>query len=535
MIQIGAARSGADAFSPGLLQDSERLVARAGERLRLSASHTVAVLAGGTGSGKSSLFNQLAGANFSAVGVTRPFTKEPHACVWGMNGAGPLLDWLEIPPHNRYARSSALDEGERSLSGLVLVDLPDHDSVAAQSSGETSRLVGLADLMVWVLDPQKYADASIHGRYLTPLASHSAVTAVVLNQKDLLAEGQAEECLSDLRRLLDSEGLLETPVLLTSARTSAGLDDLRKVLAEAVIARRAATDRIAADVDAVAERFLQYAGDGVDILSDGEAQGLAENPPESLELLAESFSRAAGIASVGQALQSARELRAVDHVGWPVSWVVDRAVGRDPARKLRLGDLWGELRGMSAGPAGAQQGEVDNALTQFGDQAGSGLPKPWGQTVRAAARSRAAEIPTALGAAIKESLPGENSVRPWWRIAAAGQGLLLGAAVAGLAWIGAILAFGVFHAVPHAAAIFADTALLPWVAIMIVAILFLGWLTATGCMSLVVSSAARERSVAEAQMRSRMTDVAEQMVLVPIRQEVAELRRFREALRAARS
>ena len=62
-------------------------------------------------------------------------TREPHACVWGMEGAGPLLDWLGIQPRHRYARSSALEEGERALTGLLLVDLPDHDSVVTGGSG----------------------------------------------------------------------------------------------------------------------------------------------------------------------------------------------------------------------------------------------------------------------------------------------------------------------------------------------------------------------------------------------------------------
>ncbi|HEY1323058.1 MAG TPA: GTPase, partial [Streptosporangiaceae bacterium] len=157
LIQIGSARTGGDGFDPGLLQDAEGLLARAGERLRLSAEHTIVVLAGGTGSGKSSLFNRLAGAEFSAAGAIRPVTRQPHACVWGMTGAGSLLDWLGVQPRYRYARSSALDEGERSLAGLLLLDLPDHDSVLAGRASEVDRLLKLADLMVWVLDPQKYA------------------------------------------------------------------------------------------------------------------------------------------------------------------------------------------------------------------------------------------------------------------------------------------------------------------------------------------------------------------------------------------
>jgi GTP-binding protein EngB required for normal cell division len=515
VIQVGAVRTGPDGFSEPLLTEAEQLVARAGERLRLSPSHTVAVLAGGTGSGKSSLFNQLAGADFSAVGVTRPHTKDPHACVWGMDGAGPLLEWLGIPHRNRYARSSALSEGESSLRGLVLIDLPDHDSVAAGAAVETNRLVGLADLMVWVLDPQKYADASVHRRYLTPLAGHSSVIAVVLNQSDLLSPEQTEDCVSDLTRLLDTEGLHDARVLVTSARTGAGLDELRKVLAETVTERRAATDRIAADLDVMAERFAPYAGEARGAGLDGDTEDFAEVPPGSAAVLGESFSKAAGAAAVGQALQSARELRAVDYVGWPVSWLVDRVLGRDPVRKLRLGNLWEELRGISGGPAGAQQAEIDNALTAFGEQIGPSLPPPWSQTVRVAARSKRDEIPGALGAAIGGSLPEENSVEPWWRLVAAWQGLLLGCVVTGLAWIAALLVIGVFLAVHHAASIFSDVALLPWVAILIAAILALGWLTASGCMSMVSAAALRERNRVEAQMRSRMQDVAEQLVLVP--------------------
>ena len=266
LVQIGAARAGQEGFDPSLLADAEALLARAGERLRLSAYHTIVVLAGGTGSGKSSLFNQLAGAPFSPVGVLRPVTRMPHACVWGMEGAGPLLDWLGIQPRHRYARSSALEEGERALTGLLLVDLPDHDSVVTGGSGEVTRLVTHADLMVWVLDPQKYADAAVHSRYLVPMAGHSSVIAAALNQADLLTPEQAEDCVADLRRLLDAEGLHDARVALTSATSESGVADLRRALMETVIARRAALQRISADVDAVAARFAPYAG-GADALA----------------------------------------------------------------------------------------------------------------------------------------------------------------------------------------------------------------------------------------------------------------------------
>ena len=144
LVQIGSARSGADGISRDLLDDADALLARAGQRLRLSSEHTVVALAGGTGSGKSSLFNRLAGADFSTVGVTRPVTREVHACVWGVAGSGSLLEWLGVPRRYRYARASALDSGEDGMNGLVLLDMPDHDSVMAHASDQVDHLVELA-------------------------------------------------------------------------------------------------------------------------------------------------------------------------------------------------------------------------------------------------------------------------------------------------------------------------------------------------------------------------------------------------------
>jgi hypothetical protein len=605
LTQIGSARAGTEGFGADLLADTEALLARAGERLRLSAHHTIVVLAGGTGSGKSSLFNQLAGAQFSPVGVLRPVTREPHACVWGMEGAGPLLDWLGIKPRNRYARSSALEEGERALTGLLLVDLPDHDSVVTGGSSQVSRLVAQADLMVWVLDPQKYADAAVHSRYLVPMAGHASVIAAALNQADLLTAEQADDCVADLRRLLDSEGLHDARVVVTSATTGAGVADLRKALIDTVIARQAALQRIGADVDALAARFVPYAADddvrkrvsagrragagtdgaardgaisagaaaepgapravsaagdgsvadgaaagstrsagsvadgvaaGDGVSSNGASAGAASGlPADATDALAAAFALASGVSGVGRALQSARELKAVDFVGWPVAWLADRVARRDPVRKIRLGTLWSELREVSAGATGAQQAEISNAVTALADEAGHGLPAVWQASVRQAARSKASDIPAALSAAIAESLPKENSVAPWWRAVAAWQGLLLGAAAVGVAWLFAILILGVFGAAPHAALLLRDVSLLPWVALMVAAILLLGWLTANGCMAAVIREADREREQAEQKMRAAIAGVAHQLVVAPVEQELSEFTRFHDELTVARA
>lgn len=530
LIQIGRARSGPDGFSEDLLADASELLTRAGQRLMLSSGHTVVSLAGGTGSGKSSLFNQLSGADFSTVGVTRPVTSEAHACVWGVAGSGPLLEWLGVPRRYRYARASALGSGEQSLNGLVLLDLPDHDSVMGHAAGPVEKLVGLSDLLVWVLDPQKYADAAVHRRFLVPLAGHSEVVAVVLNQCDLLTAAQVEDCVSDLRRLLDSENLHDVQILVTSATTGAGIEELRKLLTETVTARRAAVARISADVDKIVARFGQY---GAVEGGGSEPGGDLSLAPDAEASLTACFAKAAGVGAIGDALSSARELRAMDYVGWPVSWLADRAVSRDPARKIRFGKLWDELRGITAGPTGAQQAEIDNALTRAADEDVPPLPRPWSRTVRAAVRSRSAEIPRALGAEIGAALPPRAAVDRWWRLVGVLQGLLLGCAMVGVTWLVTLLVFGIRGAGPEVPRLFTNAWLIPWVGLLTAAALAGGWLTARLAIKSVREAAEADTARLLADIDLRLAEVAHEYVTAPAELELSEYGRFRAELRAA--
>ncbi len=114
----------------------------------------------------------------------------------------------------------------------MLLDLPDHDSVRLENRLEVDRLVELVDVLVWVLDPEKYADAAVHDRYLRPLAGHAGALLVVLNQADRLPEADLASIRGDLRRLLDAEGLADAALLPVSARTGAGLPELTRLLAD---------------------------------------------------------------------------------------------------------------------------------------------------------------------------------------------------------------------------------------------------------------------------------------------------------------
>jgi GTP-binding protein EngB required for normal cell division len=601
LAEIASARSGPGGFSPELLAEAGGLLERAGERLQLSAAHTVVTLAGGTGSGKSSLFNALAGANFSPAAVTRPATRHPHACVWGMRGAAPLLDWLGVERRYRYARASALDAGEATLSGLLLLDLPDHDSVAAGATSATGRLVSLADLMIWVVDPQKYADAAVHSRFLGPLARHATVTTVVLNQCDLLTPEQAHDCEEDLRRLLDSEGLSEARLLLVSAVTGAGLDDLRQVLADAVSARKTATERIVADIDALTAKFGSYVREAAAVAraarraaamarqasasasagaslpagsplaraadgsgngaSDGEApvpaaagadapaagghpqredaastgdEGTGQDktaigsvPKEAVLDMADAFVRAVGLGAVADTLEDIHEMRAARYLSWPAARLAGRFPRRDLVRTMHLGGVSGDAGAAVAVDADAQQSEIDSAITAFATTVGGTLPDPWPRTVREAARSRAAEIRGALSAAISESLPTQDKVPGWWRLILAWQWLLVASAIAGIGWIGVIVAVGVFHAMgQRPPSLLGNVMLIPWLGAMIVAVLLLGWLTASGSQNVVMLSMDRERERMAAATQARIDAVARALVVMPAYSELAEYARF---------
>ena len=69
---------------------------KAAARTSIVGGHTVVALAGATGSGKSSLFNDLTGADVAPIGARRPTTSTPIAAIWGSESASALLDWLKV-------------------------------------------------------------------------------------------------------------------------------------------------------------------------------------------------------------------------------------------------------------------------------------------------------------------------------------------------------------------------------------------------------------------------------------------------------
>ncbi|PWD50160.1 hypothetical protein C8046_05250 [Serinibacter arcticus] len=243
-----------------VVADARRSLDTVGARIDLGVAHTVVALVGGTGSGKSSLFNATTGLDVADVGARRPTTAFPTACVWGSDATA-LLDHLEVPADRRFRGEAALTGPvPGTLDGIVLLDVPDHDSVAEGHRMQVDRLVPLVDLLVWVLDPQKYADHRLHGEYLRGLAGRQDAMLVVLNQTDTLTSDGLGKLRLDVARLLVSEGLGDVEILTTSARTGAGVEDLREALQRTGARSSRNRSAVRAQLDAVATRLSDELG-----------------------------------------------------------------------------------------------------------------------------------------------------------------------------------------------------------------------------------------------------------------------------------
>jgi GTP-binding protein EngB required for normal cell division len=524
-------------LDPDLVASAATVVNRAGARLKLSGEHTVVALAGATGSGKSSLFNVLTGLDLAAVGVRRPTTAWALACAWGPDGAGELLDWLGIPKRHQLNRMSLLDgqKRDRELSGLVLLDLPDHDSVEVAHHLEVERLVQLADVLVWVLDPQKYADAAIHHRFLRPLASHSEVMLVVLNHIDALAPDRVESALADLRRLLVLDGLGDVPLLTTSAARGDGLPELRSAIADRVAQKRFARERLAADVKVAATRMTEQTGSA----SPGDIGPAARGE------LVDACADAAGVPVVVNAIESASVLRARQATGWPVTKWLSR-FRPDPLRRLHLDGLTGSsaagtgkaalgsalttARTSVPPPTSVQRARVEGAVRGVADSVTAQMTPPWAAAVRTASTSRLGDFTDALDSSVAGTDLGVTKDPAWWRGVRVLQWLLFFIAVVGALWLAA-LAFFAYLRLPEPGNV--DWHGFPLPTLLLIGGVLAGLLVAAISRTAARVSARRRAARARGRLRGGIERVCEEFVIAPMQRELDAYATCRDGLTAA--
>jgi len=515
------------------------LVERAGSRLALSQDHTVVALAGSTGSGKSSLFNALARLKLSPVGVRRPTTGVAHACVWGpLEPATRLLDWVGVLPRQRFIRESALDgDDEAALRGLVLLDLPDFDSVERGHRLEVDRLLGLVDQVVWVVDPQKYGDRVLHNAYLRQFKQHSDITIVVLNQADRLSPADTDIVIADLKRLLEEDGLTGVPALATSAKQPGMLTDLREALEKSVAERQAALRRLSGDLDVVAEQLATTIGPPA-----------AEDEVDraTVRQLSDALATSAGVPAVAAATASAYRHRAIASTGWPLVRGI-RKLRPDPLKRLHLSTTKPDAAVDGAGrPEGeapvartslpeadaAQKSAVGLCVRAVAARAAAPIPQVWAPALNTASRSRLGDLPDALDRAVAKTDLGMSRKPFWWTAVGLLQWLFTLAAVVGLGWLIAgyavrVLGLPEFHN-PAVGEV-------PLPTLLLLGGLLLGALLALALRPIVNLGAKRAGRRAEQRLRGSVTEVAREYVVAPVREVLNGYAQAREALTVVRS
>jgi hypothetical protein len=387
----------------------------------------VLALVGGTGVGKSSLLNALAGGVVSRASALRPTTAEPIAWIPRTERAAleSLLEWLGV----REVR----DHETTGLGPVAIIDLPDMDSVADEHRARVEALLPVTDAVAWVTDPEKYADAVLHDEFLRSWLPRLGRQVVLVNKSDRVTDVDARRIQRDLEADIAS-GVIrgsEVAVLLSSATSPDGTGTVRAWLASGAEAKRVVRGRIAASLTAAARDLAWAAGDG---------SGRSGEP-----LLGDA-SRAAGVRSATDAVLRVVDLHALERQAVAATRARARARGAGP-----LGRLTSFIYRTSGRETAVA--DPDRFLLRWRDRGGLG---PAVEAIRASMSASIRTAPPAIRPALAGTLdPGHiglgleraldraigdvGTLRPptsrWWTVFGVLQTLATAAIVLSAAWV----------------------------------------------------------------------------------------------------
>jgi len=168
---------------------------------------------GGTGTGKSTLFNALCGQSISQTGMERPKTQGPIAFA---HKNAPIensfpMESIRIARHPLESGSGEPGTGSKDMltiidherpdrEHLVLVDAPDMDSIASKNREMSKDLYLLSDAVIFVTSQEKYAD-QIPSRLLKQVVEAKKPYFLLLNKV------QNRTAPTELTKILQDQGI----------------------------------------------------------------------------------------------------------------------------------------------------------------------------------------------------------------------------------------------------------------------------------------------------------------------------------------
>lgn len=212
----------------------------------IDRTQLVVGIVGGTGVGKSTLINALAGATISRTGERRPTTDR---IVCHRHRDAPMPEGLA---------AGDLSEGtpthdEEALRHVVLLDLPDVDGRVASHPERVARVLPRLDALVVMTSVDKYADRALYD-LLRVLPQARPGLLFVLNAVDRLCPADRDRVLADFRAMLATYGGLSDPAPLALSARDALSPDGRTRGASGLPALRAGIEALG--TDAVRRRIL---------------------------------------------------------------------------------------------------------------------------------------------------------------------------------------------------------------------------------------------------------------------------------------
>jgi hypothetical protein len=184
---------------------------RQAEALDVDRPLLLVMFMGGTGVGKSTLLNALAGAGIAQASFTRPTTRDPvvyHHESIKPERLDPALRECHLVAHDRPA-----------LEQKILIDTPDLDSNDLSNRDKLLRLLPLADVVLYVGSQEKYHDKL--GWDLFRQQRRRRAFAFVLNKWDRCVQTGVDGMRpdQDLLHDLQSEGFQAPLLFRTCAQT----------------------------------------------------------------------------------------------------------------------------------------------------------------------------------------------------------------------------------------------------------------------------------------------------------------------------